>query len=824
MHKQFIYDKIDQITKIFANKKAIVDSTSFLTYQELKVKTNIISSQLQKYLIKPNELIAFYGERSIDSFLLLIGILKAGCAYLYLDPTLPKSRANYILEDSEPKLMILIKNDLSLTKLLKLKKIKYLLFEELSATLFSAINIKYNHAHQINDLAYVVYTSGSTGNPKGVLIEHKGIINLANEQSAICNINSNSNVLQFASLSFDAAVSEWSTTLSQGGTLHIISDKEKFNLKKLVDFCNCNKIHVATLPPSLITLLNPSAFKSLKTLLLAGENVNAEIINKWYSTVNLYNAYGPTEGTVCSSMFKCDIKYPPSTIGKPIKNINIYILSEDLKPCKVGQVGEIYISGINLARGYLNLPTKTETNFINNPFLPTIYSKMYRTGDLGIFLADGNIVYRGRIDRQIKIRGYRIELDEIEETIRSLKNVSNAAVITINDKKIVNTKIVAFVKLKNLSIQRKKNIKTQLIIKISTILPSYMIPNEILYLDDIRLTTTGKIDYKSLEKFYIVRSDSLSRSNIADCSKTVDEYQIKKLWGSILNYNQISLEDNFFSSGGTSLLAAHFIFLLNQTFKTNLSITDLYQYPTLRQFITRFPKEKADKDFISLIKKGSDKGTLLLFHPAGGLSTPYFPLSRFNHKVSIYGVDNPFFGHHKGFRALEEMVKSYVERILNGSFSLPIYFGGWSFGGIIALEVACLLNQSKLSCNEVILFDTFNPSLVKQWEVKPNLQAIFNYNFIDMYSMLGSKLSKEITKAEILIKGYVPKVFALKVKIIRCTKYMQEYKVLYKDPFNGWFDWIKPTPEVIPINVSHRELFDLNHIEKVSILINRICI
>ncbi|WP_344931044.1 amino acid adenylation domain-containing protein [Aquimarina addita] len=418
----------EHIAVVFDNKK--------LTYKELNEKSNRLAHHLkEKYQLNADDFVTIMLNRSEWCIISILGILKAGASYVPIDIDYPNTRKLFIVEDTKSKVLIIE-----------------------SESLFDVINFKINifsidieldelpndnsflknpsFLKSSNDLAYIIYTSGSTGNPKGVMIEHKGLLNLILYQINLFRINSTSNILLFASLSFDASCSEIFTSLLGGASL-IIPKKEKLlSINLLIELINQFSIDIVTLPPSYQALLeNEDNIANLKTIISAGESLNIQAVKSFQSNgIRVINFYGPTESTIGVTMSEDPIiDNDLITIGKPIANIEIHILDKRKKLVPNGVIGEIFIGGIGVARGYLNLPDLTKSKFVNNPFSEIPGTRLYKTGDLGKRLKNGNIIFLGRKDEQIKLRGYRIELEEIKNTILNYDKIKNATVIAEND-------------------------------------------------------------------------------------------------------------------------------------------------------------------------------------------------------------------------------------------------------------------------------------------------------------------------------------------------------------------------------------------------------
>ncbi|WP_043998174.1 non-ribosomal peptide synthetase, partial [Microcystis aeruginosa] len=424
---------------------AVVFEEQSLTYTELNHRANQLAHYLRTLGVGAEVLVGISLERSLEMIIGLLAILKAGGAYLPLDPDYPTERLQLMLEDSQASFLI---THSSLLEKLPSSQATLICLDEMEEQIAQYCQDNLQNGLTVSNLANVIYTSGSTGKPKGVMVEHKGLVNLALAQIQSFGVNHNSRVLQFASFSFDACISEILMTFGSGATLYLAQKDALLPGQPLIkNLQECEITHV-TLPPSALAVLPKESLPNLQTLIVAGEACPLDLVKQWSVGRNFFNAYGPTEASVCATIAQCSQDDLIVTIGKAIANVQIYILDAFLQPVPVGVSGELYIGGVGVARGYLNRPELTAERFIPNPFYPPLTplkkggdksyetfkkgveqpSKLYKTGDLARYLPDGNIEYLGRIDNQVKIRGFRIELGEIEAVLSQCPDVQNTAV------------------------------------------------------------------------------------------------------------------------------------------------------------------------------------------------------------------------------------------------------------------------------------------------------------------------------------------------------------------------------------------------------------
>ncbi|PHM30297.1 non-ribosomal peptide synthetase [Xenorhabdus innexi] len=430
-------------------KTALVFGDSTLSYQALNEQANQLARYLLEQGIQSETLIALCLPRSLQAVVALLGVLKAGAAYVPLDPAYPQARLQYMLEHSKAMFILtethlvekLPINEQTVSKQ-KVVCLDTAAIQSYLQTLPAENIIDRPFVLTENNLAYIIYTSGSTGKPKGVMLEHKGWVNLAYAQAAAFDINEHTRGLQFASWSFDAIAFELAMTLAQGATSYLLTESEQRSPELLSALVEKHQLTLAVLPPVLLPQLTQEKWQSVSTLIVAGEAISASIAAQWRQGRQLFNAYGPTETTVCVSM--AELVSEKITIGKPLTNLTIRILDNNGNIVPIGVTGELCVGGAQLARGYLHDPEMTARKFIIDPTDDTQSQRLYRTGDLVRWLSDGNMEFIGRLDSQVKIRGHRIELGEIEAVLAANEIVSQAAV-NIYGHDSENQKLIAYI-------------------------------------------------------------------------------------------------------------------------------------------------------------------------------------------------------------------------------------------------------------------------------------------------------------------------------------------------------------------------------------------
>ena len=561
----------EQVTKN-PDAIAIIYEQESLSYQQLNQKANQLAHYLQSLGVKLDELVGICVERSPLFIIGILGILKAGAAYLPLDSNYPLERLIYMLQDSGLSVLLTqenVANNISFTAIqtIKLDHDWPIISQQDTVNPISDVKPE--------NLAYIIYTSGSTGKPKGVLIAHKGVCNLITQERQLFDIKPQSRILQFASFSFDASVSEIFMALLSGASLVMGNSDSLLPGENLLNLLKKQKITLTTLPPSALTVMPPEKLPHLQTLIIGGEASSAELLSKWCQNYNLFNGYGPTESTVCTTFALIQSPEQKPFIGKPIGNLQVYILDPNLNPVPIGVNGELYIGGEGLAKGYLHQPTLTQSKFIANPFGNDSNSRLYKTGDIVRYSSDGNIEFINRIDNQVKIRGFRIELGEIEAVLTQHPQVRKGIVIVREDE-LGTKRLYAYIIPETTELT-----SGELRLFLQNKLPHYMLPAFLIFLEAFPLTTNGKIDRRALPEPEI-KLDNTTNKVIPS---TEIEKTLADIWQTVLGLKQVSINDNFFELGGDSILAIQIIAKANQA---GLQITpnQLFSHQTISQLAT----------------------------------------------------------------------------------------------------------------------------------------------------------------------------------------------------------------------------------------------
>ena len=600
------YPKDKTIAELFeeqANKTpnnvAVVFGMQKLTYKELNEKANSLAYYLRKNGIETNDLVGIMVNRSLEMIIGMLAVLKAGGAYIPIDPTYPKDRIEYMLKNSNSKLL------LTQEHLHDITDFKNCVYIDLSNdSIYSLPNDNLNHTNTPEDLAYVIYTSGSTGLPKGVMLKQRNIVNFVYAIMKDFGFTYKDTIVSITTFSFDIFVLESLLPILNGLKTVITSEEEQTDIKMFNELCKKNNVTIFQTTPSRLQamLAKENSFdfiKKLKYILIGGEPFPPALLKQLQesSKARIYNMYGPTETAVWSSL-KDLTNADKINIGKAISNTQLYILDKFNNPLPVGVPGELFIAGDGVCKGYYNNLELTQKVFLNNPFVPN--ELMYKTGDLCMLLPNGEVEYLERVDNQIKIRGLRIELGEIESKILDYNGIEKVCVIkqTINNRDFISAYFTASKRINPSSLKKY----------LSNYLPKYMIPSYFTVLEKFPYTPNGKIDKKALKLPEEVLSNSREAEYIAP--RTDLEKQFCAIWEQILNVSPIGITDNFFELGGDSILAMN----LNLELKSitdSISYADIFKFPTIAELVKKSKSKDEDYDF-KYMEKNYDKYTNLL--------------------------------------------------------------------------------------------------------------------------------------------------------------------------------------------------------------------
>jgi amino acid adenylation domain-containing protein len=551
------------------DRDAVVYAGKKLTYGELNERVETLAAHLHEDGVRPEVIVGIYVERSLEMIVGVLAILRAGGAYLPLDPTYPSQRIHFMLEDARVRVLLTQRR---LAESLPECAAEVLYLDDLLAT---KRHTNMSFAVTSDSLAYVIYTSGSTGQPKGVMVQHRSAVNLALAlRRSIYPVGRHLRVGLNAPFAFDASVKQLVQLLS-GHTLYIVPEELRPDAARLRDFVNDNSLDVLDCTPSQLKLLLEAGPLNPSLVLVGGEALDATL---WaylstQTATRFFNLYGPTECTVDAT--SCEVRDSQPSLGRPLPNVQVYVLDDHLQPVPLGIDGELYIGGYGLARGYLNRPDLTAARFVPDPFTATPGSRLYRTGDRARFLPDGSLEFLGRLDEQVKLHGYRIELGEIESLLARNENVRRVVVVVREDQ------LVAYVVARSTS----ETLTDELRQLLRQSLPEYMVPTTFVFVDELPLTRHGKVDRNALPA---PGTDGRQRPNKYVTPRNEMEQIVAGIWEKVLQVEQVGRDDNFFDLGGHSLLMVKVHAELRAAFNQDLSIVELFKHPTVASLAQYF--------------------------------------------------------------------------------------------------------------------------------------------------------------------------------------------------------------------------------------------
>lgn len=722
-----ITELIEKNAMLYPDKVAINFQNSTLTYTELVSKTNQLANYLIKQGIGPGNMVALAVDRSERMVIALLAILKTGAAYLPLDPDYPKKRIEYIISDAQVQALITSK--------------KYQGYLDTSAQVFiledalvEAQNYSdknFKTAADGESVAYLLYTSGSTGNPKGVLIERHSLLNLLLSMQKEPGIKYWDKFLAVTTISFDIAGLELFLPLISGSLLLLASNDAARDGRMLLDLVKKNGVTMMQGTPATYKLMIEAGWNEpLPVKVLCGgeafpSNLATALSDR---SASVWNMYGPTETTIWSMVERLYGNENNITIGKPIDNTQVYILDEQFRLLPEGAVGEIFIAGDGVARGYYKLADQTASRFVSNPFSEVKGDKMYRTGDLGRFVDNGKIQCLGRKDQQVKVRGYRIELGEIEHLLLQQKSIKESAVIAHNDR------LIAYlVTESNPDTSAWKQ-------ALREFLPPYMVPSEFVVLEKMPLTPNGKIDKLALPK-----SNKQTEVALEEfiAPRTDTEKLVAKIWCEVLELKEISITSDFFEVGGHSLITIQIINKLEKETGKRIPLAWIFENTTIERFSRMIDSENKPFTWDTLVplKATGTKVPIYLVHGYDLNILPFTCLARnMEDDQPVYGVQAMgLSGQSEPYDNMIDLAAHYVKEIILSNPKGPYAIVGYSFGGVIAFEIAQQLKAMGKEVSMLAMFDSYAENL-------------------DYYSpktqRLANKLRRQVPKFSYIVKSF----------------------------------------------------------------------
>jgi amino acid adenylation domain-containing protein len=801
---------------------AIAFENQQLSYRELNQRANRLAHYLRQQGVRPDTIVALCLERSIEMVVGILGVLKAGGAYLPIDPDFPAERRRFLIEDTQVR-VILTQDGHSLQFGDVAGHIVYLDSEWHKLAEQSPENPR----NQVvgRDAAYVIYTSGSTGTPKGVINVHSGLLNRLQWMQQTYRLTPADRVLQKTPFTFDISVWEFLWPLISGACLVVARPGGHLDSGYLIELIKLQQVTTLHFVPSMLEvfLQDPGVdgCTSLRQVICSGEALSYELQQRFFerSAAALHNLYGPTEASIDVTAWECrrESALTLVPIGRPIANTQIYLLDRRLQPVPVGVAGELHIGGVGLARGYLNRSELTQEKFIANPFSSDPASRLYKTGDLARYFPDGNVQFLGRLDNQVKIRGYRIELGEIETVMNQHAGVQ-ASVAAVREYADNDQRLVAYVVKRQASLTAK-DLRGFLKQKI----PEFMLPSTFVFLDALPLMTNGKVDRWALATID-ARAPEEEKKLIAPRDEL--EFQLSRIWERVLKTRPIGVEDDFFELGGHSLLAVQLVAQIQKFIGKSLPVATLFRAPTIEQLAGLIRQQDWSAPWKSLvpINPGGSGAPLFCIHAHDGGVLFWRDLAR------QLGSDQPFYalqpqgldGAEPLHVRIEEMAAHYIREIRTLQPEGPYFLGGHCIGGLIAYEMAQQLHLQGETVGLLALFDSYAPrrrngtrrtllriagilagqlfdtinlhlgnlSILEPHERFSYLRGKINKARYRLYMGLGSRWlaaarrrRKVLTTMSQAGRDYVPKVYPGKITLFRAANLGRANS---DDPAMGW--------------------------------------
>lgn len=830
----FIHQLFEEQVRRTPQAVAVVYKNQQLTYGELNARANQLAHYLRHIGVGPEVLVGICLERSIDQVIGWLAILKAGGAYVPLDPCYPKELLAFMLEDSAP--VALLTNGQYQTPFSDMSRCPHSIDLSTQCPVW-AIFPDTNPDHKrvglkSENLAYVIYTSGSTGKPKGVEIVHRGLQNLLpwyiREGT---DLTCDDTVLVVTSMAFDVTQKVIYGPLLVGARLVLAS--EPFDPQAIIKLVLKERISMMTITPSgfytLIDGSNNGELSSLRRVFLGGEPMQpSKLLEMLEPRPEFFNNYGPTECTMIATCYRMssDLEQYLNRsvpIGKPIRNVRIYILDTYQQPVPIGIAGEIYIGGVAVGRGYLNRPELTAERFVRDPFVPETDAQMYKTGDLARWLADGTIEFLFRNDLQVKIRGFRIELNDIEATLLQHPQLREVAV-DVYESVPGDKRLVAYMVSRGNPTITSAEVRDFLKLK----LPEFMIPSAYVFLSGLPLTSNGKLNRKALP---LPLADAISK----ECSTPRNEIEHKLIvvWKNLLGVKNIDIHDNFFELGGHSLLAVKMAIEISKQFNFDIPVGTIYQSPTVEELgiiISSDNRQPSRYSLVSIQTQGS-RPPLFAIHMISLLNLPQH-----------LGKDQPLYflrygmaaeGSNRSIRLpeLEKLASHYIDELQQVQPKGPYYLMGFSFGGMVAYEMACQLRANGHRVNLVGLLDTH---LTHEKQPLPYHQIIhkfFRQSPSQLLMLVKNKikhwLKKEVLDPEFwphmytlgpdlaCRNGYQPKIYNGRLMLFQAAN-RESMFFSYVLPEQGWKKLLGDRVEVQQVSGGHLDMCKEPHVKVLA--------
>lgn len=666
------------------NSVAVECDGSRLTFRELDLRASRFGAYLRARGVQAESLVGIFVERSVEMIVAVLGIQRAGGAYVPIDPAYPADRIDFILRDCGASLVVTHEH---LREALPNIGVPVISLDR-DAREIDCLEPIAPLPSDPRRLAYAIYTSGSTGRPKGVLVEHGSVINLLAGVRALLRIGPGDTMLALAPLAFDMSVLDMYLPLTSGARIVVASRDTAMNPKALIALIKETGVTHMQATPSTWRMLVEAGWsgRADMTIIVGGEALPGPLADRLFERGHaVWNFYGPTEATVWATSHRISCRGERPTIGMPMSNVCTYVLDADGALTPLGEVGELCIGGAGVARGYLQRPELTHARFIANAFDPQRAPRLYKTGDLARYYADGAIEFLGRSDDQVKLRGYRIELGEVENALMRLPGIG-AAVTSVREDIAGEPRLIGYVTATepiDSSAMRRA---------LATTLPAYMVPDAIMVLDTLPLNVNGKVDRKQLPP--PIHAPSV-RETIAP--RTPLEASLLAIWEDVLTMHPIGVTDDFFELGATSIVAARIFDRIERELGASLPLSPLFAAPTIERLAELIERGSIERRWTSLVPIQPSGTKRPLFFVHGGAGT----ILHFHDLAKRLGKDQPFYGFQmQGLygdaaphTTVEQMAAHYIAEMKTIQPAGPYAIGGYCFGGIVAFEMARKLRE-----------------------------------------------------------------------------------------------------------------------------------
>ncbi|MCF6406639.1 amino acid adenylation domain-containing protein [Chitinophaga filiformis] len=680
----------------YPDKIAVRFREHVLTYHKLNNSINQFARLLVDYGIKHGCIVGLAVDRSFEMVIIMLAIIKSGAAYVPLDPEYPQARIEFMLEDTGAGFLITEEKyadrfQYNGRMILMVNLIRQVLLYPDTPLLIDV---------NMDNLVYVLYTSGSTGKPKGAQITQRGLVNFLVEMQYKPGLNENDRVLALTTISFDISGLELYLPLIAGAEIILTDAQTSKDTRLLMEIVKKSGVTVMQATPATWRMMLESWDEKLPIkVLIGGEALSKRLAERLLEKCDsLWNMYGPTETTVWATYKRIYAGDEIITVGRPICNVYVYILDAYLRPVPDGTVGEIFMGGVGVGKGYLNRPQLTAELFMDDPFSDIPGARMYKTGDLGRIVNGGEIQCLGRIDHQVKIRGYRIELGEIEHTLGKQKGIKDVVVLPKDER------LVAYVVLEEGQPARFAQWQRAL----RATLPEYMIPSNFVTLPGFPLSPNGKVDRNALEA---MRQEMEKANRVYIAPRTDQEMLLADIWSELLQVDQVGIRDDFFELGGTSIIAMQIMARLERETGKRLPLAGLFTANTVEKLAKQLELDdlSISWDLLVPVKPTGNKPPIfivngldmnvLLFNNIARNVDPDQPVYGFQSK-GLNGVDEPF-------ETLEDMAAEYIAALLERDFGDTYALAGYSYGGIVAFEMARQLQAIGKQVKMLVMFDTY---------------------------------------------------------------------------------------------------------------------